>query len=301
MTAEAAGLTPERLLGTWNRALGDRFPLRIELARQFLSLDVDADASAVEPEGIVVAKRSGDEGWVGALVVEPSAQRRGVGGRLLRHALESLRAAGARTVRIGGDRLHLLPGVPEPGPADFFRRRGVELHPEVVDLRQRLDGWSPPAGLPAVAPAGRWEPLLAFLHREFPGRWLWETEEARRRGADPGSYLLLREGGQVQGFARVHHARPGAPRSGVIPASVYWSPLLDARAGGLGPIGVAASMRGRGLGLGLLRAATAYLRARGVADMVIDWTRLVDFYALAGFGVWKRYHPATAGPGDGGP
>ena len=291
MAAESTP-TAERLVDTWNRALGERFPLRLDIARQFLSLDVDADASAFEPEGIVVAKRSGDQGWVAALVVEPSAQRRGVGGRLLRHALDSLRAGGVRTVRMGGDRLHLLPGLPEPGPIEFFRRHGVEVGPEVVDLRQRLDGWSPPAGLPAVAPALSWEPVLAFLGREFPDRWLWEAEEGRRRGGDPGSYLLLWEAGRVEGFARVHDERAGARPGGIIPPCAYWSPLLAAPSGGLGPIGVAASVRGRGLGLGLLRAATAHLRAGGVADMVIDWTDLVGFYALAGFGVWKRYRPA---------
>lgn len=282
--------TPERLLATWNRALGADFPLRPELARQFLSVDVEPGACALEAEGLVVAKRDGDAGRVAALVVEPGARGRGVGGRLLDHAVRGLRRAGAREVWLGGDRLHLLPGVPEPGAAAFFRARGFELGDPVVDLRRDLAGWRPPAGLPAVAPAPGWEPVLAFLAAEFPDRWLWEAEEARRRGAEAGAYLLLDAGGSVGGFAEVWGPEPPA---GLAPPSAHWRPLLGDRAGGLGPMGVAARLRGRGLGLGLLLAAMAHLRARGVRDMAIDWTHLVGFYAGAGFRPWKRYLPGV--------
>ena len=279
---------PERLLETWNRALGADFPLRLELARQFLSVDVVPEASASEPEGLVVTKRDGAVGWVAALVVEPSARGRGAGGRLLDHAVRGLWRAGAREIRLGGDRLHLLPGVPEPGPAGFFRARGFELGDPVVDLRRDLEGWRPPPHLPVVAPAPDWEPVLAFLGADFPDRWLWEAKEARRRGAEAGAYLLLDAGGSVGGFAEVWGPEPPV---GLAPPSAHWRPLLGGRAGGLGPIGVAESLRGRGLGLGLLLAAMGHLRARGVRDMVIDWTGLVEFYARAGFRPWKRYLP----------
>jgi len=57
----------------------------------------------------------------------------------------------------------------------------------------------------------------------------------------------------------------------------------------LGPIGVSASVRGKGLGLALLRLCLEELAKRGVEATVIDWTDLGAFYAKMGFIPWKAY------------
>ncbi|MBV9470986.1 MAG: hypothetical protein JOZ57_17250, partial [Abitibacteriaceae bacterium] len=59
--------------------------------------------------------------------------------------------------------------------------------------------------------------------------------------------------------------------------------------GGLGPVGMAAAHRKRGLGLAITAMAVWNLKQRGVRQMAIDWTSLVDFYGKLGFSVWKRY------------
>jgi GNAT superfamily N-acetyltransferase len=282
-------IDPAAFTDIWNRALGDRFPLRRAVADQFLSLHVSAEASRLERMGVVVAKQHGSQGWIGALVVAPDAQRKGLGSRLLTHAVSGLRAAGVREIQLGADYFHLLPGIPDPGPTGFFTRHGAVLGGSVVDLRRELGSWQPPEHLPRTVAATEWRPLLHFLERAFPGRWHWEAEEDRRRGGKPTGNLLLCEEGQVIGFSRIHYPGSG---SALIGPSTHWAPQLGVHWGGLGPIGVAEEWRGRGFGLGLLQASMAHLRKLGVRDMAIDWTSLEGFYARAGFEVWKRYHPA---------
>lgn len=283
-----AAPTAEALTETWNRAFAGAFPLRPELARQFLSIDVDPDASATAPAGMVVTKVDGDRAWLAALVVEPHAQGRRLGGRLVEHAVAALRRAGVREIRIGGDRLHLLPGVPDPGPLDFFRRLGFELETNsLMDARIQLSGWRAPAELPMATPAESWDPVVELLEREFGGRRLWEAEESRRRGVAPGEYLLMPIDGRAEGFVRIQHAG-GEPAGLVIPAA-YWTGLLDDRWGAIGPVGVAARLRGRGIGFGLVQAAMTRLQRLGVRDVVVDGIAMGGFSPRAEFAPLKRY------------
>ena len=282
-------LTVDALLSTWRRTLGEILPLRPEVAGQFLSVNIDPHASSVLEGGLVVAKRDGPRGWIAALLVEPRLQGRGLGDRLLKHALDTLARSGVAEVVLGADLLHLLPGVPEPGPSDFFRRRGFAIEDRLeFDLACSLVDRRAPDELPEVEPAAHWEEVLEFLAAEFPGRWRWEAEEARRRGGSPSYFLLLRVGGETAGFARVHHQEPGAPPPGLIAPSGFWSPAFPGY-GGLGPIGVGSRWRGRGLGLGLLEAAMAHLRQLGVAELAVDWTTLTDFYARVGLAPCRAY------------
>jgi predicted N-acetyltransferase YhbS len=95
--------------------------------------------------------------------------------------------------------------------------------------------------------------------------------------------------GAIVGFSRIYDEA-----SAILGPGVYWRALMGRRPGGLGPIGVDASRRGAGLGLGLLSYCVRELRSRGVSTMVIDWTDLLDFYGKLGFKVWKRYEPMSA-------
>ncbi len=283
-----AGIDPELLVRHWNRTMGDRFPLGPRLACQALSVDIDTDASAADEDGLIIVKRHGRCASISALAVTPSHQGKGLGSRLLANALQTLRDKSVNQVNIGADFLHLLPGVPVPGPTGFFARHGASFAATpVVDLRNdKLRSWSPPAAPSPAERASRWEDVLCFLRQEFPGRWSRTAEEERRRGTAPGGYLLLREqSGQVIGFVRIY----GGEETPMIGPSLYWSPLLAPQHGGLGPIGVAAQYRGLGHGLGLLVAGVTMLKDQGIDDMVIDWTDLVGFYGKAGFVPWRTY------------
>jgi predicted N-acetyltransferase YhbS len=125
---------------------------------------------------------------------------------------------------------------------------------------------------------------MAFLQAEFPGRWRFDTKRYLDLGGNPDNIMILCQGERVIGFAHVYF-RGGSYQG----PPTYWHSLVGTHYGGLGPIGVAASVRGKGLGLALLQLSLQHLATLGVEDAVIDWTTLLDFYARAGFAPWKTY------------
>jgi len=302
------------LVALWNASAGQDFPLDERLLRQQLSLDGAAlrclavrDASG-GLAGAVMAKRATRPGasgtlpalgYVSFLAVAPERRRRGLGTILLDAAEAWLLEQGARTTRLGSDRYHLLPGRPlgerHAALEAFTRARGFVGEGIEYDLVAQLS--SVPSGTRAMdALVGRYdfrtyrEPdrvaLLAFLKREFPGRWAQELEEALEAGMRGVDLALALDtaSGQPVGFARIYEAT-----SALLGPSVYWRAAMGAAPGGLGPIGVDSSRRGQGLGLAMMEYCVQELRSRGVGTMAIDWTTLLDFYGKMGFKVWKRY------------
>jgi GNAT superfamily N-acetyltransferase len=94
-------------------------------------------------------------------------------------------------------------------------------------------------------------------------------------------------GPDVVGFALLFH-----PESPVLGPSIAWGAPRGAPAGGLGPMGLAPACRGRGLGIALVDRAMVHLASRGVHEMMIDWTILLEFYGRLGFTPCRRYRHA---------
>ncbi|HEV2474579.1 MAG TPA: GNAT family N-acetyltransferase, partial [Chthonomonadales bacterium] len=67
-----------------------------------------------------------------------------------------------------------------------------------------------------------------------------------------------------------------------------WQHLLGAGIGGIGPLGVAESMRGKGIGLALAARATELLQQRGLALSFVGYTWLVDWYGRLGYSVFNE-------------
>ncbi len=304
------------LVDVWNAAWGRTFPLRIALLRQNTLGDPHFD-----PEGLVVAqegpagpllgwalaKAAGHPfgppgcGWIGALVVHPAAQGQGIGTALLRRAEEFLKSRGKNRAVLGGGPAHFFPGVPVEPPdrgggraLSFFERRGYRFSGTAYDLHRSLADYRTPPRVEAVLAAhpgvtlrplgpGERRPLLGFLAEVFPGRW---TEDIRRfleEGGEISDILGILDGAAVLGFAHLHP--PGSRRIG---PSVAWARKSE-RLGGIGPLGIAPSLRGRGLGLALLDRALLRLREFGATQVVVDWTVLLDFYGRLGFVPIREY------------
>jgi predicted N-acetyltransferase YhbS len=110
-------------------------------------------------------------------------------------------------------------------------------------------------------------------------------DEAFGRGMAAEDVILLKDrAGEIRGFLASWHAD-----SPLLGSGIYWSPMLNAPVGGMGPLGIDEQVRGHGLGLALVEAGATALKQRGVAACVIDWTTLPDFYARAGFQVFRSY------------
>lgn len=301
------------LVRLWNDALGPDFPLTERLLRQTLDGD-----PYFEPAGHIVARdgerlagwvlaksmqKAGPEmgrfqnrGGIGALCVHPDYQRRGLASRLLNAAETHLREHGSPASTLYFPH-HLLPGIPENCSAAvaLFQKRGYTGFRACVDLWRDLDDYEVPdqvrAALAAnpnveIRPARAEESpsIIDMVAREFPGGWTYSTQRHFRDGGAAHDLIIAVEGGEVIGFCHTadRHSRWLLP-------STYWHPLLGENYGGLGPVGLAAAHRKRGLGLALTALAVADLQRRGVSRMGIDWTTLIGFYEKLGFKVWKRY------------
>jgi GNAT superfamily N-acetyltransferase len=244
------------------------------------------------------------QAWLQAVVVAPAWRRRGLGRTLVRAVAPIGRETGADGLAAGGGLFYLWPGVPDDLPAapPFLAALGFvfELDPS-YDLRGDISTLGvadvdkaalavAAAGL-RLAPAGHADrgPLLEFLRTEFGADWWHDIGWFLDAGGDPADVLLLRAGdGRIEGFARIHTpvSRPPA-------WPMYWRPDAPT-AGGLGPIGLAAALRGHGLGRALLVAALDRLRRLGHVDVVIDDTSLLGYYGPHGFAPWITYRHATA-------
>lgn len=217
----------------------------------------------------------------------------------------TLKNRGFTKIVVGQDIDHFFSGCPDDccNLKSFLMIEGFEEGGENVDLERDLGDYTPPAG--SLDPLGAWpgnpstakekpyvaemkpddrEALLTFLKREFPGRWTHDTMSKLEREACTDFVYLLWVEGKVEGFASTQNWTHVGPSCGAV-----WHLDLGEHWGALGPIGVSASVRGRGLGNALLGAALQGLHLRGVRRTIIDWTGLVDFYGGHGFEVARRH------------
>jgi len=310
------------VVALWNRRIGPAFPLDERLFLQQLRMEkgprlcvgafADSGGSDARLVGAALTKvgirpdpeGKPPEGFLSFIVVDEAASRRGIGSSLLERVEAWLSDQGARVYHLGGDSYHFFPGLPLDGsPASkaldaFLEASGFEknrspIEEDLIADLSRID-------LPTLA---RQSPLASgyrfllyedalreatesFLRLEFPGRWHFDTIEALDAGMRGIDLALLQEeaSGDIVGFSRIYDS--GSPLLG---PGLYWRALMGASPGALGPIGVSASVRGKGLGLALLRLCLEELAKRGVEATVIDWTDLGAFYAKMGFIPWKAY------------
>jgi GNAT superfamily N-acetyltransferase len=314
------------VVALWNAAAGDSFPLREALFRQNTVLDPQfdpagaalvCDSATGRVVGCGIAKVARlplgadglrpDRGWLSFVAVHPNRRREGIGTALVRAGEAFLRAKARPAAVLGSDPAHFFPGVPDDtGASVFFEAVGYTLRGEAYDLHRTLRGYRTPAAVTAVIrdardaeirPLVRGEEaaLLAFLDATFPGRWRYTVAQFLDGGGAIGDVMGIVRGREVAGFALLFH-----PGSRWIGPSIAWGAApgrrsstgdaaAGARVGGLGPMGLAPALRGRGLGLALLDRAMVHLASRGVDAMTIDWTILLEFYGKLGFTPCRRY------------
>ena len=272
------------------------------------------------------ALRTDVAGWVEAIAVGSSYQRQGIGRALLSWAEAWLTAAdksqaemspastdagenpgpaayshSERRIRVGGGLRPFVPGpLADSAAADYFLACGFEYEREPFswDVARSLSDYQPPVlrDVPAAArpgQPGQEEMLIAFLAREFPGRWHWQAERFLEEGGRISDYMLLwtREG--VQGSCRLTFEDSVGPIDRFFP---YELPRPWAQ---LGSIGISAHLRGQGMGIYLLDAGLRRLHNSGVNGCVIDWTTLLAFYGKCGFEPYRKWAMLTRAISEG--
>ncbi|MCS6859981.1 MAG: GNAT family N-acetyltransferase, partial [Abditibacteriales bacterium] len=302
---------------------GENFPMTERLMRQNLEGDfmLRPEGSWVARDGACVVgwvlskamvdpppilERFRGRGGIGALCVHPHYRRRGIGSELLRRAEEYLRSQGLMKVETLYFPYHFLPGVPVECSdlIEFLKKRGyvggtacVDLERDITDFEMPpsvVERWQRDAPRAVIRPLrdNEVQALIAFVAREFPGGWHFSTQRHFASGGDPEDFVVVVEDDEIIGFCHTF-----TQDSVYLGGSTLWYPLLGENYGGLGPIGIAAAHRQRGLGLALLCESVMHNKRRGVRRMAIDWTGLIEFYERIGFKVWKRYWQASKNVG----
>ncbi|WP_026495846.1 GNAT family N-acetyltransferase [Butyrivibrio sp. WCD3002] len=245
------------------------------------------EAGVVRAAGIIITKLSqdyekevlSDTMWITMLAVREEYRGCGVGSVLLDASVKKAKELGIKEVVLGMEFRNLFSGIPAPDDAkkEFFKKAGFILgEKDHYDMSANMQENFVPDEFDASKCVGyhvkRMEPqdadkVLGFLLREFPDRWHFEIDQYIKTGGDLKQvFLLIQESdGDVVGFSMTHD-------------------YGDAdRSGGLGPIGIGSSVRGKKLGGLILTKALIGLREQGVRETCIDWTGLVDFYGKYGF------------------
>jgi len=230
------------------------------------------------------------EGWIDLVAVAPVHQRQGIGRALLAAAEAWLAAQGCTQVCIGAGPRPFAPGLPDPNDAvHFFAACGYESFETAWDMAANLAGYTPPdtvreiAGVVRPATPRHVDDLLAFLHREFPGRWHYEAQMFIADAGRLSDYMLLWTERGIDGCCLLTF--PDSVR----PIDRYYPYQLPKPWGQLGSIGISADRRGQGYGAALLDAGLRRLHDNGINGCVIDWTNRVDFYARFGFERYRSY------------
>ncbi len=219
-------------------------------------------------------------GRIAALGVLPPHRQRGIGTALLDGALSSLAGKGCRNVVVAAHE-HFMPGVDREAYADglgFLVRRGFRETGEAVAM-------------------GR--PLY-----DLP--WPAAAREAETRLARQGVVVRLFESGDrvaTEGFLAVEFPTyieffnakldGGTAREDVVLACAGHRVVgccQRIEADHVGPFGVAAGFRDRGVGTVMLYRLLDAMRARGYRFAWFGHTgRAQPYYARAGFSVTRRY------------
>jgi GNAT superfamily N-acetyltransferase len=292
----------DRLAEFWNGFYPARYRIDADLLRQHSveSPVFDWGASCVEEAdgeilAFVIVKKSPVTLYGGADPDKTHLSAIGYcdapyGVDLLADVKTLLRNRGVATLVFGQDSRHFFPGCPDDFPtlAGFLMVEGFEEVGLVNDLERDLSDYEnkfpAPTGDELRVLEERDIPALeAFLYREFPYRWRYDTM-SKVAIEGPSCVFGLFHGDRVDGFAMIQNWTQHTAINGGT-----WRNDLGDHWGALGAIGVAKALRGHGSGNALLGAALSHLRDLGVRRCIIDWTGLVEFYGKHGFEVSRRY------------
>jgi GNAT superfamily N-acetyltransferase len=244
--------------------------------------------------GAIVCKVSGDTppelpncAWITALFIKPKFQNRGYGRRLYRAAEKALKKKAISKIYVGQEYHNLFSGIPAPDDQKlvFFQGLGFTVNSENhydltsdITCNDKIDRFDPSPFMGRFTAEalmlGDKQRLYRFLDDEFPGRWKDLVKEYLENSGDPEEIIVLkdRRDQEIKGFCKIHVNADGS--------------------GGLGPIGIAKSIRGNQVGDFILQQSLLHLRKMKGKNIVIDWTILKDYYGKFDFKPVRVYRGA---------
>jgi mycothiol synthase len=227
-----------------------------ELRRTLFAPEQPAVVRCAPGAGVVAVVRSGDDGFIRLLLLDPSRRGRGLGHELLGAAQRDL--DGARVVTVGADPPYfVLPGVPveETALCALLERHHYAREEANFNMDIDLGSLPPDPGLAVVPRDHERAEIDAWMALHWPN---WRAEVMR--GFDQGSLLLRRDDSDIIGFC-----------------------AYDVnRAGTLGPIASRPDLIGKGVGAPLLVGALHRIRSTGRSTVEVLWVGPIVPYARLG-------------------
>lgn len=233
--------------------------------------------------------------------VDKNFQRKGIGTLLLNSCIESLKAKNIKEIIVGQDLDNIFSGVPDFNLADresngtvqFLEHHGFKVSEgKNFDMVNDLSNYNfnlsnlkinlSTEFSTVTATKNDIPSLKAFLEKEFPGRWVYEISRTFNT-KELEHVLILKSNEEILGFCRIRFSFDTS----------YNDFYIGKSCGALGPIGVAKSARGKGLGNRILYDSLSKLKTLGAKNTNIDWTDLVDFYSQFGFKPWRSFYSAV--------
>ncbi|MDD2258713.1 MAG: GNAT family N-acetyltransferase [Bacilli bacterium] len=236
-------------------------------------------------------------GFISLFFVARKFRRQGIGTRMFDIVEEQFKKLGKSQVWIGKDINNFFPGVPvdfDNLTPNFLAKIGYSIGSSTHDVvskyfdKEMLHNiYNKETFLFKFVEKNDVRAVDDFFIRCFPGRWQYEFEEYCKLGAFNEDYLVVYDKEKVIGFVRI-----STTNALVYPYHIVWYQKFE-NLGGLGPIGIDVDYRGNQLAADLIKLGVTSLLKRGVKEILIDWTGLLDFYSKYGFEVWKSYTTAS--------
>ncbi len=300
----------DELIRLWNQEYQNIYPITKELwMRNIENIDYDASFVAYikdEIVGFILGKTWNDEyliesylnvGWVSLIFVKKSERKKKIGTTLLNECFNAFNLKNKKIVYLGKDVHNFFPGLPVDFSKNipFFEKNGFKYSYQTFDLIRRNEEKLPLKNINCgftfrKANLLDKDEIIKFINKNWPGRWTYEAIEYFNKGGNGNEYLLsINNQNEICAFVKVCYPNTNINH---ISNSFTWYKRFDAL-GGIGPLGVTPSYRGRHLGYDIVAYAVNILIDEQASDLIIDWTGLLEFYRTLGFEVWKSYYYLT--------
>lgn len=226
--------------------------------------------------------------FISLFFVSKKYRKNGIGTKMLEFAEEK---RDGRKLVIGKDIYNFFPGV----PTDFdnltdvwLEKRGFEGKRYTHDLICYKEVNYPLYNDDVeyvYCDETRKDDLLNFVIKNNWKRWAFEVDDyfKNKTGNDKDAYIIGLKNNEIVSFIRIN-----TYEMDTVAYNVLFQDRFN-KLGGIGPLGVDSNQRKKGLGADMMMVAIMKLKERGICDMMIDWTGLMDIYNKYGFEVWKSY------------
>ena len=292
------------MLELWNREMGEIYPINREsfeynvtkykAGKYFGVKAIDEDKIV----GFIILKTFddpylsslNDSLFISLLYVSKKYRRRGIGSFLVDYALKIYKEDDRfNSLWLGKEIHNFVPGIPcefDNVSDVFFERRGftsvrythdlINRKLETYEIRNKEVKYE-------IIDKTRKDELISFIERNGWKRWAYEVREEFENDEDNKCYLVGLIDNKIVSFSKVNDLNNGRNSY-----NMMWKDRFN-NLGGIGPLGVDKEYRGKKIGGDIIKEAVNTLIRRGVSEIMIDWTGLMELYSKYGFEVWKMY------------